>query len=214
MTSSIDSISKNLTPAEIYQLKNNILKLNEDILSISSRTNKLLLNSDESQKTISEGLLAFSHIAYNLEERINELSNKEFNAEVATKLEKIQMLLENAASMDNTFHQVLMYLGEWVDAASNTFESINDKTNEINDISEALSELRKSSPDKVALIELIEERFEEQQSRMDRLEAKIDELTEMTKLNSNLSIVQKIDKMERMFNSLSVNIEKLTSYVD
>ncbi len=214
LTSSIDSISKNLTPAEIYQLKNNILKLNEDILSISSRTNKLLLNSDESQKTISEGLLAFSHIAYNLEERINELSNKEFNAEVATKLEKIQMLLENAASMDNTFHQVLMYLGEWVDAASNTFESINDKTNEINDISEALSELRKSSPDKVALIELIEERFEEQQSRMDRLEAKIDELTEMTKLNSNLSIVQKIDKMERMFNSLSVNIEKLTSYVD
>lgn len=214
LTSSIDAISKNLKPAEIYQLKHNILKLNDDILSISSRTNKLLLNSDESQKTISEGLLAFSHIAFNLEERMNELSNKEFNAEMATKLEKIMALMENAASMDATFHKVLMFLGEWVDAASETFESINDKADEINEISEALSELRKAVPEKLALVDLLEERFEEQQSRMDRLEAKIDELTEMTKLNSNLSIVQKVDKMERMLQTLGANIEKLTSYVD
>ena len=121
--------------------KQNILKLNDDILSISSRTNKLLLNSDESQKTIADGLTAFSHIAFNLEERMNELSNKEFNEETATKLEKILALQENAASMDTTFHKVLMFLGEWVDAASDTMESINDKANEINEVSEALSEL-------------------------------------------------------------------------
>lgn len=214
LTSSVDAISKNLTPAEIYQLKHNILKLNDDILSISSRTNKLLLNSDESQKTIADGLTAFSHIAFNLEERMNELSNKEFNAETATKLEKIMALQEHAASMDATFHKVLMFLGEWVDAASETFESINDKADEINEISEALSELRKAVPEKLALVDLLEERFEEQQSRMDRLESKLDELTEMTKLNSNLSIVQKVDKMERLLTTLSANIEKLTSYVD
>ena len=214
LTSSVDAISKNLTPAEIYQLKQNILKLNDDILSISSRTNKLLLNSDESQKTIADGLTAFSHIAFNLEERMNELSNKEFNEETATKLEKILALQENAASMDTTFHKVLMFLGEWVDAASDTMESINDKANEINEVSEALSELRKAVPEKLALVDLLEERFEEQQSRMDRLETKIDELTEMTKLNSNLSIIQKVDKMERMLSSLGANIEKLTSYVD
>ena len=214
LTSSVDAISKNLTPAEIYQLKQNILKLNDDILSISSRTNKLLLNSDESQKTIADGLTAFSHIAFNLEERMNELSNKEFNKETAEKLERIMAMQENAASMDTTFHKVLMFLGEWVDAASDTMESINDKANEINEVSEALSELRKAVPEKLALIDLLEERFEEQQSRMDRLETKIDELTEMTKLNSNLSIIQKVDKMERMLSSLGANIEKLTSYVD
>ncbi len=214
LTSSVDAISKNLTPAEIYQLKHNILKLNDDILSISSRTNKLLLNSDESQKTIAEGLTAFSHIAFNLEERMNELSNKEFNEETATKLEKIMAMQEHAASMDATFHKVLMFLGEWVDAASQTFESINDKADEINEISEALSELRKAVPEKLALVDLLEERFEEQQSRMDRLESKLDELTEMSKLNSNLSIVQKVDKMERLLTALSANIEKLTSYVD
>ena len=214
LTSSVDAISKNLTPAEIYQLKQNILKLNDDILSISSRTNKLLLNSDESQKTIADGLTAFSHIAFNLEERMNELSNKEFNKETAEKLERIMAMQENAASMDATFHKALMYLGEWVDAASDTIENINDKADEINDVSEALSELRKAVPEKLALIDLLEERFEEQQSRMDRLETKIDELTEMTKLNSNLSIIQKVDKMERMLSSLGANIEKLTSYVD
>lgn len=214
LTSSIDSISKNLTPAEIYQLKNNILKLNDDILSISSRTNKLLLNSDEAQKTISEGLLAFSHMAFNLEERISELSNKEFNAELAEKLEKMTVMLETSAEMDKTFHQVMMFLGEWVDAASDTFESINDKANEINEVSEALSELRKAVPEKFALVNLLEERFEEQQSRMDRLEAKIDELMEQSALNSNLSLVQKVDKIERMLSVMSNSIEKLTSYVD
>ncbi len=214
LTSSVDAISKNLTPAELYQLKHNILKLNEDILSISSRTNKLLLNSDEAQKTIADGLTAFTHIAFNLEERMNELSNKEFNAETSTKLEKILALLENSASSDATVQKVLMYLGEWVDAASETFENINDKTDEIPRISDALSELRKAVPEKMALIDLLEERFEEQQSRMDRLESKLDELTEMTKLNSNLSIVQKVDKMEQLLTALNANIEKLTSYVD
>ncbi len=214
LTSSIDSISKNLTPAEIYQLKNSILKLNDDIVSISSRTNKLLLNSDEAQKTITEGLLSFSHMAFNLEERISELSNKEFNAELAEKLERMTEMLETSAEMDKTFHKVMMFLGEWVDAASDTFESINDKADEINEVSEALSELRKAVPEKFALVNLLEERFEEQQSRMDRLEAKIDQLMEQSSLNSNVSVVQKVDKMERMLTVMSNSIEKLTSYVD
>lgn len=214
LTSSIDAISKNLTPAEIYQLKHNILKLNDDILSISSRTNKLILSTDESQKTLSEGLEAFSHIAYNLEERMAEMSNKEFNAETAARLEKMLLLLENSASMDATFHKVLMFLGEWVDAASNSIEKINDKTDEINEISEALSELRKAVPEKLALVELLEERFEEQQSRIDRLEIKLDELSEMVKTNNNLSIVPKVDKLESLLLSVNANVEKLTSYVD
>ena len=85
------------------------------------------------------------------------------------------MLLENAAAKNETFHQVFNFLGEWVDAASNTFENINSKADEIYEVSEALSELRKVVPEKIALIDMLEERFEEQQSRLDRLEAKIDE---------------------------------------
>lgn len=214
LTSSIESISKNLTPAEIYQLKTNILKLNDDILSISSRTNKLLLNSDEAQKTISEGLLAFSHMAYNLEERMTELSNKEFNAEMADKLERMTAMLENSASMDNTFHKAMMFLGEWVDAASETIESINEKADEISEVSEALAQLRKIVPEKMALVDMLEERFEEQQSRMDRLETKLDELTQMTLQNNVLSVAQKIDKMERIISAMGNSIEKLTTYVD
>ena len=214
LTSSIDSISKNLTPAEIYQLKHNILKLNDDIFSISSRTNKLLLNSDEAQKTISDGLLGFTHIAYNLEQRMQELSSKEFHEEISMKLEKALMMLEQASDKYETFHQAMLYMGEWVDAASETFEKINSKADEIYEVSEALSELRKVVPEKFELIDMLEERFEEQQSRLDRLEAKIDELSEMSKMNSNYTIIQKVDKMEMLLSTLNANVEKLTSYVD
>lgn len=214
LTSSIDSISKNLTPAEIYQLKHNILKLNDDILSISSRTNKLLLNSDEAQKTIAEGLLGFSHIAYNLEERMQEFSGREFHEDISSKLEKVLMFLDNASGKYETFHQAMLYMGEWVDAASETFEKINSKADEIYEVSEALSELRKVVPEKFELIDMLEERFEEQQSRLDRLEAKIDELSDMSKMNSNFTVIQKVDKMEMLLSTLNANVEKLTSYVD
>ena len=214
LTSSIEAISKNLTPAEIYQLKQNILKLNDDILSISSRTNKLILSSDESQKTIADGVMAFSHIAYDLQEKMEEISNKDFNREMATKIEKMQMMLENSASMNSTFQKVFMFLGEWVDKASATFESINTKADEIEEISEALSVLRKTVPEKVELIDMLEERFEEQQTRLDRLEAKLNEVVELAKLNNNALVLQKVDNMEKLVTSLHSSVEKLTSYVD
>ena len=113
-----------------------------------------------------------------------------------------------------TFHQAMLYMGEWVDAASETFEKINSKSDEIYEVSEALSELRKVVPEKFELIDMLEERFEEQQSRLDRLEAKIDELSDMSKMNSNFTVIQKVDKMEMLLSTLNANVEKLTSYVD
>ena len=107
-----------------------------------------------------------------------------------------------------------MYLGEWIDAASDTFENINKKAEEIYEVSDALSELRKIVPEKFALIDMLEERFEEQQSRLDRLEAKIDEISDMSKMNSNFTVIQKVDKMEMLLSTLNANVEKLTSYVD
>lgn len=214
LTSSIDAISKNLTPAEIFQLKHGILKLNDDILSISSRTNKLLINSDETSKTVSDGVEAFNHIAYNLEERIKEFSNRELVVQIADKLERVLMLSENSATADATVQKVLMFLGEWVDAISETFEDINNKTDEISSVSDALSELKKITPEKTELFDKLEEAFEEQQSRLDRLEAKLNKLTETVELNGISPVLQKIDKLENFVETMNNNIEKLTSYVE
>ena len=145
---------------------------------------------------------------------MKELSNKEFNEELANKTEKIFMLLENSANSDATIQKVLMYLGEWVDASSKTFENWEEKTEEIKEISDALSELRKAVPEKIAILDYIEERFEEQQSRVDRLESKMDDLADLIKAAYNPAQNQKIEKLENMIASMSANIEKLTSYVD
>ena len=212
LISAFESLTRNLTPAELYQLKHNVLKLNDDILSISSRTNKILLNSDEAQRSIASGLNAFTHIAYNLEDRLKELSSREFNEETSQRLERILEMLDNSASMDKTLHKVLMYLGEWVETTSKTINETNEKLDEITEVSDAISELRKVLPEKIELINMLEERFEEQQSRLDRLELKLDELTEQAKTNS--TVLQQTDKLERMLGTLTTNVEKLTSYVD
>lgn len=214
LTSSIDAISKNLTPAEIFQLKHGILKLNDDILSISSRTNKLLMNSDEASKTISDGVQAFGHIAYDLEERIKEFSNHDLVVQMANKVERILMLAESGAGSDATVQKVLMFLGEWVDAVSETFENINTKTDEIEKISDVLAELRKTLPQKAELFDLLEEKFEEQQVRIDRLESKLDSLTDMVQQNSMSTVLPKLEKLENIVETINNSIEKLTSYVE
>ena len=214
LTSSIDAISKNLTPAEIFQLKHGILKLNDDILSISTRTNKLLMNSDEASKTISDGVQAFGHIAYDLEERIKEFSNHDLIVQMANKIERVLMLSESASGSDATVQKVLMFLGEWVDAVSETIENINTKTDEIEKVSEALSELRKTLPQKAELFDMLEEKFEEQQVRIDRLEAKLDSLTEMVHQNSMSTVLPKLEKVENIVETINNSIEKLTSYVE
>ena len=195
-------------------MKHGILKLNDDILSISSRTNKLLINSDETSKTISDGVEAFSHIAYNLEERIKEFSNRELVVQIADKVERVLMLAENSSTSDATVQKVLMFLGEWVDAISETFEDIDNKTDEISNISDALSELRKIVPEKGDLFEKLEEAFEEQQSRIDRLEDKINKLKEIVEMNGISPVLQRIEKLENIVETMNKNVEKLTSYVE
>lgn len=211
---SVEGLENSLTQEQIVDLKNDIFKLNEDIISISSRTNKLLLTSDESYKALSDGLNNFSNIIYKLEDRLDYLDNTEITTRLEKKIDDIHTLSTNSANNDKMFHQVMTYLGEWIDVAGENINGIVEKTTQIDDIRENIAELKSILPDKEEILDEIEHRFEQQEERIDRLEMKLEKVLSTLEQKDDTLLNKKVDKIEKLLSTLAKDIEKLTSYVD
>ena len=231
IVNSVEGLETTLTQEQIIGLKGNIEKLNEDILSISSRTNKILLTSDESNKALNDGLNNFGNLVGKLEDRLEYLDNTEATERLERKIESIQSMAVESANADKVFHQVMMYLGEWIDTTTENISSITEKTSEINlikenvndviekvsdiqDIKDNIEELRSAVPDKSELLSELENKFEQQEARIDRLEMKLEKILSTLEEKDDMVLNRKVDKIEKMLSRLGTNIEKLTSYVD
>lgn len=211
---SVEGLENTLTQDQVFDLKTDIEKLNEDILSLSSRTNKLLLTSDDSYKSLRDGLDTFSNLVYKLDERINNFGNTQVSERLDHKLDKLTSLMNSSLNADKVFHQVMMYLGEWIDSTTENISSISEKTSEINGIKETIQELKDALPDKTEVLEELENRFEQQELRIDRLEMKLEKILSTLEEKDDMVLNRKVDKIEKMLSRLGTNIEKLASYVD
>ena len=210
----VEGLENSLTQEQIVDLKSDIEKLNEDIVSISSRTNKLLLTSDESYKALNDGLNNFSNIIYKLEDRINYLDNTEASERVERKIDSIHSLAVEADNANKVSRQVMMYLGEWIDSAGENISEISENTEEIDSIKESIQELREIIPEKNLILDDIERKFERQEERIDRLEMGLDKVLLILEQKDDTILASKVDNIERLLSALGTNIEKLTSYVD
>ncbi len=214
IVSSVEIMQNSLSEDEIIDLKNDFVKLNEDMVSISSRTNKLLLTSDEAYKALSDGLDRFGGMIYKLEDKLQFPDTSEINERIEKKVDALNIVVNNSVKNDEVFHQVLQYLGEWMDSVSESINSISEKTNEISSVKEITEELKFALPQKTELIEELEHRFETQELRIDRLEMKLDNILLAVEEKSDSIISKKLDKLEKQIAKLGINVEKLASYVD
>ncbi len=187
ITQSIDELSSSLTQEQMCVLKESFEKINEDIMSISTRTNKILINSDESGKILGNTLKQFDSVIANLETRIQSTLNER----IEQKLERLDAMAVEKAQHDKVVHQVLNYLGEWVDNISDKLDGTGAK----------------AEPD----ID-IEELYERQQNRMDRLEKKLEAV--LSAIENDERTARKLDKIERQISKLTGDVEKLAAYVD
>ena len=214
IVSTVEDLQTSLTQEQISYLKDNFEKLSEDVLSISSRTNKLLLTSDESYVALNNGLNDFSNVIYKLEERINYLDNKEITERIEQKLDNVLNVSIESVNSDKVMRQALIYMGEWIDTTSENIESLCEEADKISDIQEAIEIIQDKINDQSYLLNSITERFDEQQERMDRIEMKLEKILSAIEDIDDTKLTKKVDKLDRQLSKLSNNIEKLTSYVD
>lgn len=228
---SVETLENSLTHDQIIDLKNDIEKLNDDIVSISSRTNKLLLTSDESSKALNESLNNFSNIICKLEDRINYLDNTAITERIEHKTDNIQTLTSEVANSQKILNQAMTYLGEWIDSASTQIDTIEENTSvsaqinenissinehicEISEIKSEIKELKTIVPDKDELLNRIEDKFISQEERINALEDKLTRVITTLEEKDDTMLNRKVDKIEKLLNTLTANIEKLTAYVD
>ncbi len=214
IVSSVEDLQTSLTQEQVSYLKDNFEKLSEDVLSISSRTNKLLLTSDESYVALNNGLNDFSNVIYKLEERINYLDNKEITERIEQKLDNTLNVVSESANSDKVMRQALMYMGEWIDTTSENIESLCEQSDKIDDVEEVLESLQDKLLEQAQIINLMSDRFDEQQERIDRIEMKLEKILSAIEDIDDTKLTKKVDKLDRQLTKLSNNIEKLTSYVD
>lgn len=147
----VEAIKSEMPKFEIEEFKKDFENLSEDIVSISTRTNKLLLASDESYKTLQENLQDFKLVINDLDERTRNFSHEAGIDRLDNKLAAINTMVQNGAKTNQVFNQVFEYLAEWVDKAGIQIASISDKVETLDDISQIkvmLQDLKAETEDK------------------------------------------------------------------
>ena len=176
----VDSIKKEIPNFNTEEFKKDFDALNEDIVSISTRTNKLILASDESYKTLQENLQDFKLVINDLDERTRNFAQDAGLDKIDNKLGAINTMIQNGAKTNQVFNQVFEYLAEWVDNAGAQITSISDKVETLDDIGQIkvmLEDLKaeaEDNSDSAELIEALSNVFDKQAKKIASLEAKLD----------------------------------------
>ena len=208
----------------------------EDIVSISTRTNKLILASDESYKALQDSLQEFKLVINDLDERTRNFPQEAGIDRIDNKLGAINTMMQNEVKTNKTFNQIFEYLAEWVDRAGAQITDISDKVETLNDIGQIkvmLEDLKADSEDNTETNEMIDALstvFEKQAKRINSLEAKLDRLIVENTINNkpkldvtpfedtlNRFLVAIDDKMlsqQRKISSLETKLQEIISVVD
>ena len=232
----VGAIKSELPKFDTEEFKKDFNNLSEDIVSISTRTNKLILTSDESYKTLQDNLQDFKLVIDDLDERTRNFAKESGIDKLDTKLCAINTMIQNGAKTNQVFNQVFEYLAEWVDKAGEQIASISDKVETLDDISQIkmmIEDLRAESQDSTdseEFVKALESVFEKQTKRITSIETKLDKIIVSNKTSSKTksdikpledtlnkfltSLEEKISSQQDRINSLEIKMEEIVSLMD
>ena len=233
----VESLKTEMPKFEYDEFKKDFETLSEDIVSISTRTNKLILASDESHKCLQDNLQEFKLVINDLDERTRNFAHESGIDRLDNKLGAINTMIQNGAKTNQVFNQVFEYLAEWVDKAGEQITTISDKVETLDDIGQIkvmLEDLKAEAEDNTESTELIEALsnvFEKQAKRISSLEAKLDRVIVETTINNKnskidmtpfentlnrflVAIDDKMSSQQDKINSLESKLEEVMTKID
>ena len=198
-----------ITSDDINSLKEKFAELNNDISSISIRTNKLILSADDANKQFKSYLDSFK-------DTIQELDNqrKEFNPELkfallGEKVNEMVRLLQSSTNATRNLNNAFIYLAEWIDATGNVLNSMQNDISDIKNKNENEKSLEPFSNEAE-----IKENITTLIKKVDELEEafanyKTDDISEIKSLLTGI-IVQLNTALTPDIDSLNERIDKLS----
>ena len=214
--SKLEKMENSPLSAEIAEVKSLFTGLNEDVSSISKRTNKLILSSDELSKTLKANIDNFSSLIKTFEKQSKEFYNSAFVNNLDKKIDNLNRTTTSLMQSDKVLNEAFMYLAEWIDTASTSFEEIKSEIVEIkgtlvtdeNNLTERIE-----SAD-VRLKKLVEQQNEtkEIKSLLEYVAAQVNMTNE--KIAENDKLAQKIASMEKQLKKIEKNVDIITDFID
>lgn len=196
----VDDMKFNISQDDIFKMKVDIERITSDIVSISSRTNKLLLASDESAQALNTSMQSFRNTISDLYDGLKKLDY----SEMTSKLEDVNNQIVETNKQQRNITDTVAKLAVWSESTDETLADVND----------TLSKLKKAMPSSEAVLEELEVKFAKQQQKIDALEDKLDELLAMNEDKDTSNMSKKLTDIDKQLTKLNRSIERLTSYVD
>ena len=176
---------------EISNLSSVVESTNEDISSISKRTNKLIILADEAQNAYNTNVEKFKNLTSQIITQINNLTS--LGQDFSNIINKQNLTLNNINNLNEAFG----YLASWIDETDVVFKNIQENVNKTVK-NEDLNLVRISIEDRLNSIENV----------VSNIDNSINDMT--LKLNSyeeiNVNVEDKIGSFDEVFENIENNI--------
>lgn len=117
----------------VDSLKEKFTELNDDITSVSIRTNKLLLSADDTNQEFKKCLNSFKKVVEELEtQKIYYDSTQEHNLSLETKLSNLVNSMNDCLNTGKNMNNAFVILAQWIDSTDLTLNSISNDIDNIN----------------------------------------------------------------------------------
>lgn len=113
-----------LNSNDILALKEHFSQLNDDISSISVRTNKLILTADDANKEFKSQLEIFKNTISEFNLKQQEQNSDVKLVMLGEKINKLNSLMQNSIAANKNLNSAFIYLAEWIDASGNVLNTI------------------------------------------------------------------------------------------
>ena len=236
----LDKINQRVQKDENFEVTDNIKKMQEDILSISTRVNTLLLSSDKDTETLNTSLDKFQSCFEEINSQLKSETNARQYSNIESALEQINKVLDDNKSYNELINQSLVMLAEWVDNAGESLTNISDRLgNGIDSIQipetidysakiEALEqkileqnaqiaqqqEYISSMDEKLAVILNQNQQIASLEERLKQMDERMTTILEFSAKNDASVVMDKMTNIDAKLEKLNNSIGKLTSYVD
>lgn len=236
----LDKINQRVQKDENFEVTDNIKKMQEDILSISTRVNTLLLSSDKDTETLNTSLDKFQNCFEEINSQLKSETNARQYSNIESALEQINKVLDDNKSYNELINQSLVMLAEWVDNAGESLTNISDRLGngidsiqmpEIIDYSAKIEALEQkileqnaqiaqqqeyisSMDEKLAVILSQNQQIASLEERLKQMDERMTTILEFSAKNDASVVMDKMTNIDAKLEKLNNSIGKLTSYVD
>ena len=216
---------------QVSEMQEMFTGLSEDIASISKRTNKLIISSDEVTKKLLSNISAFTNLINTFDKQSKSFYNSAFLKDINKKVDTITRGTEAIVQSNNAINEAFVYMGEWIDTASDSFDNLQ---NDVSKIKKTLLSDEENFTERLNIeINAVNKKLEEQQNLINGI---IQQQTESQELNQELKsllefvasqvsitnekmieneqLTQKILNMEKQLKKIEKNIAIITEYID